>query len=186
VASWRDLSLKVVSGLSIGMAVAILHDDLVVANGRLVAPIMGATVALLIAFVAYPWQKQRDRESEVMRERRSAYVEYAAAAKDLVFAQPYSGDEPINREYLTIGDREKRFYTARDVIYILAPQTVVEKMMDHEKSLRNYLIVHSNFLQGEPVDKMPREYAPIETANFQELLIEFRNDIQSHSARPEK
>lgn len=40
--------------------------------GKWAPAIIAATTALLIAFVAYPWQKQKDRDQKVDEERRHA------------------------------------------------------------------------------------------------------------------
>lgn len=44
--------------------------------------IVGGAAALIIAFVAYPWQKSRDRELKIAEEKRSAYREFFSAAEE--------------------------------------------------------------------------------------------------------
>ncbi|WP_417606564.1 hypothetical protein [Primorskyibacter flagellatus] len=49
--------------------------------------IIGSITALLVAFVAYPWQKKRDRELKLGEERRSSYrrfIEKCTSARDLI------------------------------------------------------------------------------------------------------
>ena len=42
----------------------------------LAAATIASVTALLIAFVAYPWQRALDRKNEVLRERRAAYADF--------------------------------------------------------------------------------------------------------------
>lgn len=56
-----------------------------------IGPILGATVALLIAFVAYPWQKSLDRKMQVALERRKIYLDYVFAF-DAHFAELNKGN----------------------------------------------------------------------------------------------
>ena len=46
-------------------------------------PIIGATTALLIAFVAYPWQKQQDNNIRVLEEKRKAYQAFMISVDKL-------------------------------------------------------------------------------------------------------
>lgn len=46
------------------------------------APLIAAITALLIAFVAYPWQKSRDRTLKINEEKRAAYQRFLRATTE--------------------------------------------------------------------------------------------------------
>jgi len=51
---------------------------------KAVTGIAGGTFALIIAFVAYPWQKGLDRENQLRLEQRKTYLEYVKGCNALM------------------------------------------------------------------------------------------------------
>ncbi|GGD23378.1 hypothetical protein [Sinisalibacter lacisalsi] len=47
---------------------------------------IGSIAAILIAFVAYPWQKRKDRELQLQSEERAAYKDFFSVAHSHIFA----------------------------------------------------------------------------------------------------
>ena len=74
----------------------------------LIAAALGAFTAGLIAFCAYPWQKEKDRAFKLQEERREAYRRFVVAAlkhiDDLLTARAKVGDGDIDRLGARIGD----------------------------------------------------------------------------------
>ena len=145
--------------------------------------IVATATALFIALVIYPWQKRKDRESEIMRERRAAYVDYSRAYKKLIFCQPFLGDEYPNTEFLSIGDIEQSYYIARDTVYLLAPDFVADLVAKHEKVTRSWVVAHSESMTGEATssERIRPMYAEMQRL-FRDAMNGFRTDLQEQTS----
>jgi hypothetical protein len=146
----------------------------------LAAAIAGSSTAIFIALWVYPEQKRRDRESEIMRERRLLYRDYASAFKDLYFSQPFQNDVGRKFEFADIGEKEQRFYAVRDAMYIVAPDVVVSSIQLHDETVRKWLIAFNSIHETAQGDI--REISRDMMKRFEIVIQRFRADTQSHKA----
>ena len=67
--SYGRLALLLVSALMVILLGLLLPQTSI-------TPVIGSITALIIAFVAYPWQKALDRRSELVKELRQVYIRF--------------------------------------------------------------------------------------------------------------
>jgi len=112
----------------------VLSDEWLDTNGRIIAPILGATVALIIAFVAYPWQKRKDRQLEIGREARKCAQDFQERL-EYVYAQiAVYGSVPLeDQRSLNASVAKLVFYFDDDDLEIA--HSFLEKEIAHAKSI---------------------------------------------------
>ncbi|WP_170589399.1 hypothetical protein [Ruegeria arenilitoris] len=66
----------------------------------LAAAASASITALVVAFFAYPWQRQRDHEFELRREQRTSYREFLGVMNRLFTAIIRQDDEEASREQM--------------------------------------------------------------------------------------
>jgi hypothetical protein len=104
----------------------------------LAATIIASATALLIAFVAYPWQKAKDRELQIQSEKRSAYADYLWALKRLELAITTGDDESAVPN--AIDEARRHFhnmilYAPVEIIRQAREITALLQLLEHEIEL---------------------------------------------------
>lgn len=84
----------------------------------LAAASVGSLTAILIAFVAYPWQRRRDRMLQIQTEKREAYSEFLS---DFSKLEPliWGWDSPQEAFRLTLKSSFSK-------LYLYAPTQVID------------------------------------------------------------
>ena len=103
----------------------------------LVAALIGSATALLIAFVAYPWQKAKDRELQIGQEARNAAQEFLKAVQQGFFDISRKGEmRPEVADALNQSLHNLHFYFEKAEV-LVARQYVAEHLklarLLHEK-----------------------------------------------------
>lgn len=129
--------------------------------------VVAGTTALIIAFVAYPWQKERDRKNELRKEQGEAYRRFFKAymiAKNLLFSKTILNSTPSNDALSDAlkakSDLDQEFLGLSIVgcIEIInAASTLNDLIHDILRELTNEL----STLPDDPVDGLPVESAVI-------------------------
>ena len=117
-----------------------------------------------------------------MKELRIAYLEYARAYKTLIFSQPFIGDEGKKFEFAEIGEKEQGYYSARDALYILAPENVVDKVRSHDQAVRDWLVAYNSLPEARTIEL--RRLTDMLVQAFQATMQAFREDTQ-HQGKSE-
>lgn len=114
--------------LLIGVAVVCFAPEQ--ARGYAIA----SATALFIAFVAYPWQKARDRANELGKEKREAYRRFFRATLDVrqvIFDAKFSSENEARAAVSAVIEAKTNYDGAVSELCISASQSVVaaaEKM----------------------------------------------------------
>ena len=87
------------------------------------APLIAAITALLIAFVAYPWQKSRDRALKINEEKRAAYQRFLRATTE--HQMRLSASLRHKHDY-GIGDSTPKAIAMSYELVTYAPKDVIE------------------------------------------------------------
>ncbi len=95
------------------------------------AAVTASLTALIVAFVAYPWQKERDHKFELVREQRNACRDYLAAMNRLFTA--------IVSQDLEVASREQMF------LHQAASDFVCFSSMEAAVASRNYIDAVQNY-----------------------------------------
>ncbi|MEJ2020601.1 MAG: hypothetical protein P8X43_00835, partial [Maritimibacter sp.] len=105
--------------------------------------------ALVIAFVAYPWQRRLDRDSELMREKRQKYDQFIRATNYLFYSTYWSlqdQDQKNSRiEYMSKAHK----------CYLLASKELGKKLDAHIGTVADYLKYHD---EQELFDNQAEEF----------------------------
>ncbi|QIR85089.1 hypothetical protein [Paracoccus sp. AK26] len=143
-------------------------------------------IGLMIATVIYRWQKQIDRQTAVYAEIKKLCADYTAAARRAYFEQPYMNDltnaERVER-FFSISEREQEMYVARDQLYLLAPEAIVELVKKHDQCFRTW---KANFPKVGQTDadiiNASRGNDNDLRSSYSEMLDGMRLWLQTHSA----
>jgi hypothetical protein len=114
----------------------------------LAAATIGSVTALLIAFVAYPWQKAKDRQLEILKLKTSAYHDYLSALCDDI---GYHADQAYDRDH-SLGKRQRYEITRfRAIATTYASPEALEQIQaiansrEPDKPLEDYINEISKF-----------------------------------------
>jgi hypothetical protein len=146
-----------------------------------------SATALLVAFVAYAWQKKIDRQSAILADRRKLYAEYIASAKRLYLSQPFAdGNDPPEKQsdWLGMSKAEVELYVLRDQIFLLAPPSTVNAVVKHDESFRKWKICFSNFSKGDAEKVQLEEEYRAMRADYLSMLKVMRQELETHAAQP--
>ncbi len=137
-------------------------------SDRFVPGVIGSCTALIIAFVVYPWQKERDRWLQLRSESRSSYQAFvtdwvALEAKISNFRTACGGNENVNIFYVIDLMEEAR--KLRVKAYLTASPVIIKKTTE--------LNLHMNQLLGT-LDEQRKKYAGRDEVS----VSEFTNDLK--------
>ncbi|WP_170332523.1 hypothetical protein [Ruegeria arenilitoris] len=93
--------------------------------------LLASATALIIAFRAYPWQKQLDRSFELDVEKRRAYAAFFASLIDL-FGKAHAGDSRAFVDALVVSRKcfnSLVFYAPEEVVS--ACRDVIDKILEY-------------------------------------------------------
>ncbi|MEE4346068.1 MAG: hypothetical protein V2I53_04720 [Paracoccaceae bacterium] len=148
------------------------------------AAVVTSATALIIAFVAYPWQRKKDRDAELLLERLRLFKEYVAAANELYYATLFSSEKQ--------SEKVMEFVAKAHQAYLVSSPEIGKKIDAHVERVAAY----NNFFQskGKLFDKDSEEFAKLKAAEaeaydklFDGMLTDVRTPraLEAHRARPE-
>ena len=98
----------------------------------LAAASIGSCSALLIAFVAYPWQKRKDRQQQLLHEKRDAYRRFSEEANG------YFARIALGAKIHDLGQQQEHYLRVVAVssdLIIYAPKEVIESCQRYSQTL---------------------------------------------------
>lgn len=98
---------------------------------------IAAITALIIAFIAYPWQKQKDRDLQILAEKRKLYAEFLNS-----LAEYEIRSQKMTETFAELQHIHDQSYTCMSCIQkmvLYAPKTVIELAWAHFCALDRYL-----------------------------------------------
>ena len=161
----HPILLIIVSGLSIGITLGVTIDEWLSSNGRLVAPILAAFVALLIAFVAYPWQKAKDRQLELGREAREVAQSFLDSL-NVGFTQIALQGQmtPEANQALNASMQRLTFYFDEEEIDLCGELT--QKKMELGRSFLPEFDLEETLIDQETVDDVTKRFVTMVQEKF--------------------
>ena len=125
------------SGLLLGFLAAVMFDHWLVEGDSLVAPLLGAVVAFIAAFVAYPWQKSLDRKAQLIAAQDGAFVQFFDAVERMVNHSAIAGQN----EQLEVLLRAKSALNELALRVTLEDLEAFTELFGHGKACSEFLAV---------------------------------------------
>ncbi|WP_170526120.1 hypothetical protein [Ruegeria arenilitoris] len=170
----------------VGLLLIVAGGALATAFPMAATAIIGVTGALIVAFVAYPWQKNRDRTLQKENERREIYRRFLQAANGhyavLTLAHQSKNSEGIKDSYLSLvtGAADLAAYAPaneeNDVLKacqryhqrLLEYGTVVEAVCGDERAKK--------FIEKNP-DRYPKNLSSLVKKERRRAFVSIRMDL---------
>nr|WP_162623910.1 hypothetical protein [Paracoccus saliphilus] len=98
--------------------------------------VLGSSTALFIALVAYPWQKNIDRQLSIDQELRLAAARYLKAEASLLVACQSATRDETRKEALKAFDEAFSTLTAElKLMFLMVPKPVATEISEHFNSV---------------------------------------------------
>lgn len=151
--------------------------------------VVGGAVALTIAFVLYPWQKERDRELKVDEERRVSLRNYIRAAEDYytelsrlaranLYVQPQKVFDNLNS-----AKAEASLFSSGPVL--LACRDLQQALIAYHSAVRAFLETRGTDAEPRNKKTMDEKYAAVKPALLA-MLLTSRASLSADSLEKEE
>lgn len=137
------------------------------------AACVASVTAIVIAFIAYPWQRSRDRQLEIQKEKRALYKEVLAELSSL--DNKTWGYEPVKTEYVW------KPRAILDPLLLYAPEEVIDAVY-LELEIRGELV---SFFRGDSFLDLPNLAEKLYRAQCTTLSL-MRTDLIGRSIDVER
>ena len=129
-------------------------------------------MAIIVATIVFAWQKRQERKSELLAERRRAFVSFLSLA--IIFRNS------IKQSGLAaFSEHTKDFHINYYSLWMIAPDTILTKLLNYEDAL---LALKKNLETEGDVQNLEMLLQG-ERDNFFDLLFAMRDDVQNQVSK---
>lgn len=143
-ACWKDWLSKAsqdLSGINLPLAAVFIVFGVVLAAispSQAVGYVIAATVALIVAFVAYPWQKNKDRDLKIEEEKRKVVGELIQALETHFSALSGAGAVAVDK-VPSFSAEIVNLRTGSALVQAYDCKNVLNDLIAYEASAKNYI-----------------------------------------------